>query len=143
MKIISEFMKADHKKLDEEMESVLKSNEKKELLRIFSLHLKKHMEFEEKILFPLFEKSTKNGNISRPTSVLLKDHSKIRNLLEKLEILVRDKKSTHEKEQELFDTLRKHEKTEFGIVYPWLDQAIEDETAGIIITGIKNYNYSK
>ncbi len=44
---------------------------------------------------------------------------------------------TDKLENRLVEILLGHEKTEIGIVYPWLDEAIGEDAAKAIIIGMK------
>jgi len=141
MKPISDFMKLHHKMLTvmlDEFRSSKKDTPKRErLFANFASLLEKHMIFEEEVLFPLFEGKTGTESLNKSTSTLRKDHKQVRDLAEKIKKMMNNNADTDKLENHLVEILQEHEKTEFDIVYPWLDEAIGEDAAKAIIRGMK------
>ena len=72
------------------------------------------------------------------TSLLRQDHEKIRSILKGIETEMNGSAKTSELEKQLSAILSDHEKTETSIIYPWLDQVIEEDAAKIVVAGMKN-----
>jgi len=123
MQTIKEFMQNDHNRLDglfgkfQEFK-IKKPEEAKQNFCPFRKGLSSHIEWEEKILFPIFEEKTgvkDNG----PTAVMRAEHLEIKNLLDK----IREKIKTgdfnvDEFENRLSDVLKDHNNKEEHILYP-------------------------
>jgi regulator of cell morphogenesis and NO signaling len=144
MKMISEYMRTDHQalfKLFDEFRAINNKDPKKakKLFSEFASGLRKHMACEEQVLFPLFEEKTQTRSLnSSSTSLLRQDHLKIRDILNAMEADLGNHAKTGELKKQLAAILSDHEKTETSIIYPWLDQVIEEDAARIIIAGMKN-----
>ncbi|MSR64180.1 MAG: hemerythrin domain-containing protein [Verrucomicrobiae bacterium] len=94
--------------------------------REFKNGLYRHIQWEEDILFPLFEEKTGLRG-SGPTEVMRIEHRQIIQLLEALHDKVRqhDPDSDRE-EQELLQVLGAHNQKEENILYPAIDQHINE-----------------
>lgn len=133
MHYVSEFMGRDHKKLDEICnECKLKKRDGpdwRKLFNEFKSGLERHLNWEEKVLFPVLEKrigKTSGG----PTEILRNEHRQMKALISKIESY---EKPDPELEEKLLDVLSLHNLKEESILYPWLDNVlVEEERARII-----------
>lgn len=125
-------MQSDHNRLDELFEKFkdLKdenSQEAKQNFCPFRRGLFTHIKWEEEILFPIFEEKTgmkDNG----PTAVMRAEHIEIKDLLDRIrENIKAGNFNTGEMDSALKDILRSHNDKEENLLYPWIDQSVEDE----------------
>jgi iron-sulfur cluster repair protein YtfE (RIC family) len=122
----------DHDRLDELLETYrrLKRSDfarAKEAFREFKTGLQRHILWEERILFPLFEAKT-GMHDQGPTFVMRAEHREIGARLEALHDKVRahDVDSDRE-EQALFQALFQHNQKEENMLYPMIDCLVTDE----------------
>lgn len=127
---INEFLTEDHGRLDELLEGVQEWRPKdhvkaKEFLLAFGSALRRHLRWEETILFPLFEQKT--GQTGLPHT-LLGEHQEIREWLEALtrKLEQNDADSGYE-EKMLVEELGGHNAREEYALYPELDRLLTDE----------------
>lgn len=134
---IYSFFQADHQRLDTLYKSFKQSFEKdlvaaKQFFKDFKEGLFRHIEWEEDLLFPVFEMKT--GMINRgPTAVMRKEHGIIKFLLEQM----------HENFNivtisqtigELDSILNAHNQKEERILYPEMDEIFsKDEIAKLVV----------
>ena len=142
MQTIKEFMQDDHHRLDglfckfQELKTK-KPEEAKQNFCPFRRGLFSHIEWEEKILFPIFEEKTgmkDNG----PTSVMRAEHLEIKDLLDRIrEKIKAGDFNVDEVEARLGEVLKEHNNKEEHILYPWIDQSIEHKEKEDILKRIK------
>jgi|SRR3989344_7035130 len=148
MGLISDYMKEDHFVLDALFGSYRAAKRTDaalahELFSHFAAGLEKHMACEEEVLFPLFEKKTGSSSLSGEASVLKIAHKRIVTLMKDITQALAHKRDTTALEEQLLATLKEHEKTEISIVYPWLDDVIDTETAQALMTDMKKFSITK
>ncbi|MBI2890389.1 MAG: DUF2249 domain-containing protein [Nitrospirae bacterium] len=97
----------------------------------FSLGLHRHIEMEERILFPAFEERTGMSGAG-PTVVMRDEHEEIRRLLEAIETglgreggVAAARDAVSSPCRELADLLNSHDQKEEGILYPTTDQLVD------------------
>ncbi len=100
--------------------------------------MKRHVKLEEGVMFPLFEEKTGTGSLNKSTSTLRKDHRQIAKLMEDVKQAIIKKSKASKLEEKLARLIGEHEKTEFNIVYPWLDEAIGEKEAGKLVAAAKD-----
>jgi hemerythrin-like domain-containing protein len=134
MGLISEFQREDHERLSELFENFRKVKNSDlagaaSILEEFSSGLRDHIENEEALLFSMFEEKTGVHKInSSSTSTLRMEHTRILEILDKIETMVRkNNMDTDEAEERLLEILAAHGDEEVNIVYPWLDEVITSE----------------
>jgi len=132
MQAISEFMVQDHDRLDDlfnEFKELKSSDEKnaKEIFSEFKSDLEKHINWEEEILFPLFEQKT--GMINRgPTAVMRMEHKNIKDVLRQTWAkLSNGIIQTDELDKTLVTFLSQHNHKEENILYPIIDKSFNEE----------------
>lgn len=133
---ITRYFAADHDRLD----SILEACEKEmisggshalDYFLTFRNGLKKHIEWEEHILFPLFENKSNFFNMG-PTQVMRFEHQKIINIMTQMEMILANKKSDPDLFLDLKTILHTHNTKEENILYPSIDEKItQSETADI------------
>lgn len=133
MSSVSEFMSNDHDRLDVLFAEFASADEVEtavERLAAFDTGLRRHIEWEESILFPEFEQRVGMAE-SGPTSVMRIEHERIDALLR----LIGDRSRTAgagPAVDELREVLTAHNLKEEMILYPWIDRElteVEIETA--------------
>lgn len=95
--------------------------------RLFSNGLRKHIMWEEEILFPLLEKRQKkdDGNLTKD---LKEEHREIKRILKGISKAIREKdinRIENYLEQELFDFMSPHNNQEENLFYPALDGVLK------------------
>ena len=128
---IKSFFSADHDRLDklfQEWQS--KKHEDfpsaKNSFREFFFGLKRHIEWEEKVLFPAFEGKTGFGG-QGPTAVMRYEHKEIKRILEAIHEYVRNADpNTGALEEELLSVLGGHNGKEENILYPAIDNVTDE-----------------
>ncbi len=132
-KVITAYFEADHDRLDglfNRYSEVKRQDVKKAkpYFREFLKGLKRHIVWEEDVLFPFFEQAT--GVTQGPTEVMRQEHRKIGAILDRLHDKVRaGNADTDVEEQEVLAVLKPHNEKEERILYPALDQHASPEAA--------------
>ncbi len=124
------FFEADHDRLDiiyRDFKRNLMRNKTKAvwLFHLFQQGLLKHIEWEEELLFPIFENKsglTEGG----PTFVMRSEHGQIMQLLNSIELRLSKDESVEKSCQELEHILSAHNHKEEQILYPSIDNFISD-----------------
>ena len=137
-----DYMGKDHDRLDNLFKQYQASKSNPEKAKIFfkefKIGLQRHIVWEEQILFPLFEENT-GMKESGPTAVMRMEHLQIGETLEKIHEKVRNlDTSTENLENYLLSILRPHNDKEEGILYPWIDESINDEKRKAAFEQMKN-----
>jgi hemerythrin-like domain-containing protein len=130
MQSINNCLTEDHGRLDNLLEGVQEWKPKdlakaKELLGAFGSALRRHLQWEETILFPLFEQMTGQAGVTR---TLLGEHQEIRQWLEALtEKLEQNDTGSGYEEKMLVEELGGHNAREEYALYPELDKLLSEE----------------
>lgn len=104
----------------------------KEAFVQFLFGLKRHIIWEEDILFPLFEKKTGMSE-GGPTAVMRAEHVMIKKELEVIHDKVAEgSPETDEAEKKLVSVLTLHNEKEESILYPAIDRLVTDAEAAQI-----------
>jgi regulator of cell morphogenesis and NO signaling len=142
MNRILDFMGEDHDRLDgifKEFQGKKSSDysKAKVLFSEFKTGLQRHIVWEEEILFPLFENRTGMHN-SGPTAVMRMEQRQIKEFLEKIhdKILKKDTK-TNDLERGLIEVLTAHNGKEENILYPWIDNTLNEKERKEAFTKMK------
>jgi iron-sulfur cluster repair protein YtfE (RIC family) len=133
MKDILKIMDQDHEEIAKLFtQFLLKVNSQSEKgVSIFSLlkqNLNRHIQWEEKILFPLLEEQTGPPGLDT-TFVLKNEHNQIITMfIDKIEALLTQKKYSEISTLAvgLEEMLTMHRKYENDIFYPWFDDKLEE-----------------
>ena len=130
MHLISEFMRADHAKLDRIFEEYRRqpssdSAQARTLFDQFMAGLQGHIIWEEELLFKVFEKRT--GMTERgPTDVMRMEHGRIKGFLEEMNarLLGGALQGLDELAVGLLELLASHNEKEENVLYPSLDRML-------------------
>lgn len=143
MQSISKFMEQDHDRLDDlynQFKELKASDQNKanEIFSEFKSDLQKHIFWEEEILFPLFEYKT-GMHDTGPTAVMRIEHKEIKNYLNEIFTnLNNGNTQTKDLENELFEVLYAHNLKEENILYPMIDNLVDDKEREEIFFKIKD-----
>ena len=125
MTTISSFMSADHDRLDALMAQARAADDPPgaaDSFAEFTTGLLTHIEWEEGILFPVFEERTGMSDAG-PTAVMRMEHEQIRRLLDAGRVPSgRDEFARIA--VELASLLAMHNRKEELILYPWMDREL-------------------
>lgn len=114
-----------------------KSPQAKKLFFKFKQELERHIAWEEEILFPSFEKKT-GIHEDGPTTIMRIEHKDIKRYLEGiLNKISNGDFETENLEKLLIGTLADHNHKEEMILYPWIDESIEEEERIKILSDLK------
>ncbi len=135
--LITAYFAADHDRLDSLFAEFMRLKgtdfpAAKGFFKDFLRGLKRHIVWEEDVLFPIFEERSGMKD-EGPTAIMRQEHRLIGAALEALHDKVRRADAACEKEaRQLTDTLLHHNFKEERVLYPTLDQMIRpEEAAGI------------
>jgi iron-sulfur cluster repair protein YtfE (RIC family) len=140
---IMNYFAADHDRLDTLFMEFARLKRRdfpkaKEYFKDFLRGLKRHIVWEEDVLFPLFENKTGMRN-SGPTAVMRQEHRLIGAALEELHGKVRLADPDCDAEADkLLDLLGQHNAKEETVLYPTLDQLIRSEEAAAAFHEMEN-----
>lgn len=130
----SEYLEGDHDRLDallNEARALADAgsfDNARAVFAAFRCGLGRHIEIEEQILFPTFEKLT--GIAAGPTRVMRMEHVEIRSLMDALAAaLDADDKKAGARVDALVAVLSEHNVKEERVLYPMTDQALGTERA--------------
>ncbi len=129
LRTISDFLECDHRRLDEllpEVERMIDQSawaNARERFAEFSCGLNRHIDAEEQILFPTFERLT--GMTSGPTVVMRAEHAEIRRWISLVAATLdaQDVAGVKHAIGQLKESLGAHNMKEEQILYPMADQA--------------------
>jgi regulator of cell morphogenesis and NO signaling len=134
--LVRDFFRHDHERLDRLLAEFRSSKRTDfaraaEAFRKFMTELKRHLRWEEEVLFSAFETDDEKRT-SGPTVVMRAEHRKIEEALQGLTNSVRDgNPDCDEDEARLLEILQAHHFKEERVVYPLVDRmlsAAEKET---------------
>ena len=134
---ITAYYAEDHDRLDGLLRTFQELKKKdfpkaKEAFVQFLFGLKRHIIWEEDILFPLFEKKTGMFE-GGPTAVMRAEHVMIKKELEAIHDKVAEgSPETDEAEEKLVSVLTLHNEKEESILYPAIDRLVSDAEAAQI-----------
>lgn len=129
---IVNYYERDHDRLDGLFKAYLENKPKdlekaKGCFKDFLTGLKRHIVWEEEILFPAFEAKTGMRD-SGPTAVMRMEHRQIHGFLDGIHEAVRRGEPCDPRiEQSLMDTLGQHNVKEENVLYPMLDNLLSEE----------------
>jgi iron-sulfur cluster repair protein YtfE (RIC family) len=135
---IKTYFENDHDRLDELFKNFQKLKradypKAKEFFKEFKFCLQRHIIWEEDILFPLFEQKT--GITRGPTQVMRIEHSQIGEYLEAIHKKVQKQDpNSDEEEQNLLSVLFAHNQKEEHILYPTIDDLMNDAERATVFT---------
>jgi len=141
---ITEFMGQDHDRLDEIFKhfqgtKTTDADDAKKLFKEFFTGLQRHIVWEEDILFPLFERRSGMTPGQGPTAVMRTEHRHIKEYLDQIhEKVAAGDPSSDDTEHELLEVLTAHNVKEEKVLYPWIDNATNEEEREGLLTQMQN-----
>ncbi|MEW6544659.1 MAG: hemerythrin domain-containing protein [Nitrospirota bacterium] len=138
---VTRFFQQDHERLDgllRQFHELKRSDSAKavEAFKEFKFGLQRHIVWEEELLFPRWEQAT--GITEGPTRVMRIEHRRIGEALEMIHKKVQagDPESDQE-EQQLVALLASHNQKEERILYPAIDQALDERDRSALFTEMR------
>lgn len=132
METVLKFMGEDHDRLDGLFNEFAKlskvdTNKALQFFHDFKIGLQRHIVWEEEILFPLFDEKSGMSNFG-PTAVMRFEHRQIKQFLEEIhdEAASGNVIKIEELKSGLLGVLGPHNDKEENILYPWIDQSLDD-----------------
>lgn len=132
---LADWFRQDHRDCDTrwaETEALLQegTGEAEAAWRRFEAALLRHLEIEERILFPAVESAT-GMQAGGPTAVMRSEHTQMRGVLEHMRQAMAQSDFAHALEQgdSLFLLLQQHNVKEEGVLYPMAERALGPEWA--------------
>jgi uncharacterized protein (DUF2249 family) len=112
-----------------------------ELYAEFAAGLKRHIGFEEQLLFPAFEERSGFPPTAGPTAVMRSEHREIRELLDRIEAGIADAAAPVEQLRRSFHVvLGEHNFKEEEVLYPGTDELLGPEEADRLVAKIQGFN---
>ncbi len=136
---ITDFMSKDHDRLDAIFARFSKAQDAvkaKSLFAEFASGLKRHIVWEEDLLFPPFEEKTGMRGMG-PTEVMRSEHREIKEILASIDQKLERSQDTGELRKALLDVLGAHNDKEEGILYPALDRLLSPSEAKKVLAEIE------
>ena len=136
---IASYYERDHDRLDNLFNRFQESKKTdfpkaKQSFREFVVGLKRHIVWEEDILFPLFEERT-NTHGAGPTVVMRVEHCQIKEVLERIHEKVRKADPTTDLDETLLlALLQEHNMKEEQILYPLIGQSLSKKERENVFT---------
>lgn len=142
---VSEFLGADHQRIDalfDAAERLVGQGDfasALERFREFRVGLERHMDVEEKILFPEFERLT--AVPPGPTAVMRSEHLQLRELLGEIEEALRGEFTSEfiGAAGELREVLGDHNMKEERVLYPMTDRSLGAEGSDELVRSMQAY----
>lgn len=143
---INEALSWDHDRLDALEEEAFKKRGEgdlrsaRDLYAVFAAGLRRHIGFEEEILFPAFEETSGMPPTAGPTAVMRAEHREIEELIGKIEAGIGEKDAPVEEwRRSLHLVLGEHNLKEEGILYPSTDQLLGPDKADELVGRIQRF----
>ncbi len=141
---VNEALSWDHDRLDALEAAVFESRHERRLgdaaalFRLFAFGLRRHIRFEEEILFPEFELKAGFPSQMGPTAVMRLEHREILDTVTALEGAVgRDDAEAERLRRILHAVLGPHNAKEEAVVYPLTDRALDDTARDALVARIQ------
>ena len=143
---IEEALSWDHGRLEALEEAAFTERAEGDLQAAFDLYaefavgIRRHIGFEEKILFPAFEAMSAIPAATGPTAVMRSEHRRIERLLEDIAAGIGDAAAEVDVPRaQLLRILAEHDRTEERVLYPTIDRRLGPEGADRIVGEIQRY----
>jgi uncharacterized protein (DUF2249 family)/hemerythrin-like domain-containing protein len=141
---VNEALSWDHDRLDDLESRAFKARERgdfaeaKALYTVFAFGLRRHIRFEEELLFPAFEAKAGFPADQGPTAVMRDEHREILGFLDQIERGIGDGSVPVESHRHgLHLVLGNHNLKEENIVYPMTDQALGARDTDVLVARIQ------
>ena len=141
--LITQYFEVDHKRLDAAFAcfQALKREsfpEAKQYFKIFYKGLKRHIVWEEEVLFPLFEEKSGMKN-NGPTFVMRDEHRRIGAFLDRIHEKVRKADPLiDDDERVLLEVLGAHNTKEEQVLYPAIDKLVDQREMVKVFLALEN-----
>jgi regulator of cell morphogenesis and NO signaling len=136
----------DHDRLESLEGAAFRARESGDLQAAFDLYsefatgLRRHIGFEEDLLFPAFEARTGLPPTAGPTAVMRAEHREIRELLEGIAGSIADAACSPEGLRARFHgVMEEHNEKEEGVLYPTVDELLGADEADLLVRRIQGY----
>ncbi len=143
---INETLSWDHDRLDDLEAAAFHARAAGDLAAAFDLYsefalgLRRHIGFEEDLLFPAFEAGSGMPATAGPTAVMRAEHREILRLLEEIEVGIGDAAAPVASLRASFHAvLGEHNVKEEQVLYPAVDQLLQDDGADALVRRIQRY----
>lgn len=133
---VTDYLEADHRRLDDMVPAIRTSvaagsfDEASAQFAEFSCGLRRHIELEEQVLFPIFEEKSgmREGG---PTAVMRHEHVEILRIVDAVTVALATKRGddANESIDQLVEVLGAHNMKEERVLYPMTDRALGDDRA--------------
>jgi uncharacterized protein (DUF2249 family)/hemerythrin-like domain-containing protein len=144
LRTVNEALSWDHDRLDAlegaafEARAQGRFTEAAVIYAAFAYGLRRHIRFEEEILFPEFEEKTGHAATAGPTMVMRDEHREILDCLDRIQASIADPASGVDSVRHaLHLVLGNHNLKEENIVYPMTDRALGVEGADALVARIQ------
>lgn len=135
---ILDYMTHDHQRCDdlyaEGEAAALEGNAElaTKLINEFTLNMARHLDLEEKIIFPAFTEAT--GMSGGPVQVMLMEHEQMRAVLTQMKTAVdaNDLDTVTGVGETMLILMQQHNMKEEGILYPMIDSHLPDQIEDLI-----------
>ena len=112
----------------------------RETYSLFAAGLRRHIGFEEEILFPAFEESTGMPPTAGPTAVMRAEHREIESLIAQIEASIGDPSAPVDQlRRALHQVLGEHNLKEEGVLYPTTDDLLGPDQADELVRRIQRF----
>jgi regulator of cell morphogenesis and NO signaling len=143
---INEALSWDHDRLDSLEAAAFQARAAGDLAAAYDLYaefafgLRRHIGFEEDLLFPAFEAGSGMPPTAGPTAVMRAEHREILRLLEEIELGIGDAAAAVAPLRASFHAvLGEHNVKEEQVLYPAVDQQLKDDGADALVRRIQRY----
>ena len=143
---VCEALAWDHDRLDElerlsfELRGSGEHQASQETYRAFAHGLRRHIRFEEELLFPEFERRAGLSPAAGPTAVMRAEHREILDLLAAIESSIGEPSTTAERQREAFHgVLGAHNEKEERVLYPGIDRLLGPVEADALVARIQAF----
>ena len=129
--LVTQFFSVDHERLDFLFRMYRKNKQNQRYKAVllfdkFSEGLKRHIRWEEELLFSMFEKATGMQGAG-PTVVMRHEHDQIRAMLDEISESLKNDKHPEVLEKALSELLLLHNEKEEQVLYVQCDRALTEE----------------
>jgi uncharacterized protein (DUF2249 family) len=144
----TEALSWDHDRLDDLEGRAFRAREAgdhaeaQRLFRTFAAGLRRHIGFEEHLLFPEFEARAHMPHGQGPTAVMRSEHREIESLLDRIEARIADpeaERGLREARQMLHQVLGDHNAKEEQVLYPGIDRLMSKAERDDLVRRIQAY----
>lgn len=139
---ISGFLLDDHRRLDgllDEFQQLLTQEVilAGDTFSRFVRGLEQHLEWEEQLVFPLFEQRWGMTGVG-PTAVMRTEHRCFKVLVDRIQDRLRVGSDLDGLDKQLYEALTAHNRKEEKLLYSWIDGFLSEDEAGMLINRMKD-----